>query len=72
MAGKPMPADQLEIRLASLVETALDRGPSLNTTTRVIAETIVDTACCRPGQSGTKVVEHMRSRLAEHGSSSSK
>jgi hypothetical protein len=76
MAPKPMPAEQLTIRLDALITTALgDRGPGPSVSAKVIAETIVDTACARPGGTGAKVVEtmitRMRSRLAEHGSSSS-
>jgi hypothetical protein len=76
MAAKPMPGEQLEIRLSSLIQIALgSRGPGLNTSTTLIADVLVDTACCAPGRSGVAVINNMitrmRSRLDEHGSNSS-
>jgi hypothetical protein len=71
-----MHAEQLELRLAGLLHVALgQRGPGLNTAARVIADVLVDTACCRPGVSGATIVEQtiarMRLRLAAHSLSSS-
>ena len=73
---KPMPGEQLELRLAGLLETALGKhGPGLDYATRVIADVLVDCACCAPGRSGATLVNgmitRMRSRLDQHGLSSS-
>ena len=78
LAGaKPMPADQLEIRLASLVETALGPcGPGLSTSAKVIGDVVIDCAVCSPGRGGDalaeQIVGRMTARLNQHRSVSGK
>ena len=75
--AKPMPAEQLEIRLASLVETALGpRGPGPSTPAKVIGDVVIDCAVCSPGRGGValaeQIVGRMTARLDQHRSGSGK